>query len=39
VAASDCADPKLRTALVRIAEGASDDGTEEAVTPLLGREE
>jgi hypothetical protein len=39
VAASDCADPQLRVALVRIAEGASDDGTEEAVAPLLGREE
>jgi hypothetical protein len=35
VSAEACAEPKLRVALTRVAEGASDTELEEALTPLL----
>jgi hypothetical protein len=35
VAAESCAEPKLRVALARVAEGASDPELEEALSPLL----
>jgi hypothetical protein len=35
VSADACAEPKLRVALTRVAEGASDAELEEALTPLL----
>jgi hypothetical protein len=35
VAAEDCAEPTLRNALVRIAEGAGEEETEEAIAPLV----
>jgi hypothetical protein len=35
VAAQACAEPRLRVALTRVAEGASDTELEEALTPLL----
>jgi hypothetical protein len=35
VSAEACAEPKLRIALARVAEGASDTELEEALTPLL----
>jgi hypothetical protein len=35
VASEACADPKLRTALVRVADGASDEALAEALAPLV----
>jgi hypothetical protein len=35
VSAEACAEPRLRVALTRVAEGASDGELEEALTPLL----
>ena len=37
VAAEACAEPKLRVALSRVANGASDPELEEALAPLLER--
>ena len=38
VAAEACAEPRLRAALTRVAEGAADDALEEALEPLLEAE-
>jgi hypothetical protein len=38
VASEGCADPKLRTALVRVADGATDEALADALAPLVGTE-